>query len=70
MTIELTDPEAEATYGALLVVAHLLREKPDKSPDEVRAAVACQSAVRAIENACTPELRAKFQADAAASGLL
>lgn len=70
MTIELTDYEAEITYGALLSIAHLFREKESKSSDEARAAVALQDALRAVEHACTPELRAKFQADAVASGLL
>lgn len=70
MTIELTDYETEITYGALLVVAHMLCEKPDKTPDETKAAVACQDTLRTIESACAPELLAKFREDAVKSGLV
>jgi hypothetical protein len=70
MTIELSDYEAEITYGSVLVVSCMFREKSDKTDDEVEAALALQNVVRSLESAFTPEQLTKFRGDAIASGLL
>ena len=70
MTIELSDYEAEITYGSVLVVSCMFREKSDKTDDENKAALACQTVIRSLESASTPEQLTKFRGDAIASGLL